>query len=706
MKKYIFLLFLALFSHNSGFLFGKSIHTQATLHSEMKVVQKGTSFWVGVFLEMEETWHTYWKNAGDSGGPTHIDWSLPKGLTAGPIQWPSPKRIEIPPLVTFGYEENVFLLNQIKVSPSYSGPSQVKIRAHVRWLECADVCIPGEARLMVPVQISADPSQINPDQSKLFSEGRAKLPLREAGWSIDATDKGKIVSLILTPPEWEATSIGKLDFFPEDKGLFTYSRPVVMPKRGGKKEILIRKVEGSTVTLSHLSGLLIRSEGWRGRGSEKSLSVSTPVKQGQSSPFSALFWIALLSAFIGGLLLNLMPCVLPVISIKLLGLVKQSRLPKQEQKRHGLLYGAGILFMFWLLLGILLFLRAQGQQRGWGFQLQHPAFVAVMAAFFHLFGMNLFGVFEVGTSLLKVEDILRSSRKKLSADADSFLSGILATIVATPCTAPFMGSALGFALVQPGYIAFVVFTALAFGMALPYLLLTFYPKWISKLPKPGPWMVILKQVLAFLMWATTLWLMWVFGLQVGVEGVISLLAGLLIITIAVWMWGNWAKPTHDRKLRRGSALIALIVFLFGAYWVIYSSSSTNGKGKGGNGFKSNGFESSSLWKPFTPEALQTSLNQENPIFIDFTASWCLTCQVNKRVALHNKKVLQKFREKNVVLYKADWTQQNDSITRALQSYGRSGVPAYVLYGKGTPKNYRLLPEILTPGILLAELDSL
>ncbi len=417
-----------------------------------------------------------------------------------------------------------------------------------------------------------------------------------------------------------------------------------------------------------------------------------PVKSGEE-PIG--IWIALLSAFLGGIILNLMPCVLPVLSLKILGIVQQSGEDSRKRIKHGIAFTLGVLASFLVLAGVLLLLRAGGEQLGWGFQLQSPAFIILLTILLFLFALSMFGVFEIGTSLTTVGQ--KSSND--TGFVGSFSSGILATVVATPCTAPFMGSALGYALSQPTIVALLIFAMLGLGMALPYLLLTTVPGLVKYIPRPGAWMESFKQFMGFLLMATVLWLLWVFSLQVGAEGLLILLAAFIIVSIGGWIfgrWGNIAKP----KPTRIKAILLTALFIIGGVVFAFKYIDTNVQ-------ISQSIEQGNInWQKFTPELLKKSLQEGKPVFIDFTAAWCLSCQVNEKVAFGSKDVQKAFKKLDVVMLKADWTNSDEMITKELAKFGRNSVPLYVLYSGKKNEEPQILPEIITPGIVLDALNKI
>jgi thiol:disulfide interchange protein DsbD len=400
--------------------------------------------------------------------------------------------------------------------------------------------------------------------------------------------------------------------------------------------------------------------------------------------------LAALFAFIGGMILNLMPCVLPVLSLKVLSFMRQAEAQKTRAWRHGLVFSAGVLTSFWVLAALLLILRAGGQAVGWGFQLQSPYFVLILAAFFFLFGLNLFGVFEFGTSFASLAGVVENP----AGYGHSFLTGVLAAVVATPCTAPFMGAALGFSLAQPATVSLLIFTCLGLGMAFPYLLLSFSPSLLAAMPKPGMWMISLEQFMGFLLMASVVWLLGIFGLQTGLASLNRALACLLAFAFAAWMVGRWAGPANAFAMRFVARGIALLVVAGALAWAL------SGLDAAEDPARPEGLR----WEPYSAERLASLRAEGKPVFIDFTAAWCLTCQVNERLALADRRVQEKFRELGVATLKADWTRRDEEITQALAGYGRNSVPLYVLYGRADEPV--ILPEILTPGQVLKALDEM
>ncbi len=679
-------------------------HVVAELISEVEWIVPGQPFDVALRFEIEENWHTYWLNPGDAGLPTNIQWQLPPGFSAGEIQWPYPERVVTPPLVSYGYSHEVLHIVRITPPADLQPGSSVTLKAKADWLVCEVVCIPGEAAVQLTLPVRAETPPRLSKWADAFAETRKKFPVKDTEWQITADVQDSLLVISVKPPQGQTTSEQPIIFAPAEEMVLENSVQPEFYRTDEEARLIFLISRYREEPLERLSGVLINEAGWQGPGSAKGLWIDIPVRgSGQSvaSGDGPGLWLALVFAFIGGMILNLMPCVLPVLSVKILGIVHQANSSHSKPWKHGLIFTAGVLVSFWLLAGALLALRAGGEHLGWGFQLQSPAFIVVLSSIMFLFGLSLFGVFEIGTSLAATGGRLDNK----SGNAGSFWSGVLATIVATPCTAPFMGSALGFALTQPVWASMLIFTFLGLGMAFPYIVLTSSPKLLRYVPKPGRWMESFKQFLGFLMMATVIWLIWVLGIQAGIDAVTSLLIALLIIGIAGWVYGRWGTPAMEGAARRWGIAIAAFLLIFGLSFAL----NTAGRAAAGGtmqistgGTNGEGIE----WQAFSPELVRELRAQKRAVFIDFTAAWCLSCQVNERVALANPEVVKKFRELNVAMIKADWTSRDETITKALAEFGRNSVPLYVLYYPDPDKEPLILPEILTPGIVLDALKTL
>jgi len=562
---------------------------------------------------------------------------------------------------------------------------------------------PGEESVALSLPVRDAPAE-EPRWAAPLAEARASLPAPlPAGWSASgaATDEG--YALRLAPAAGWDGSLDGVRFFPYEKGVIRHAaaQPVAPGEEG--VTFTLARSEFARGTPDRLAGVLVAPEGATWDGSARAVEVDVPLATAASTPPAGAgglgagglgagapitLLLALGLAFVGGLILNLMPCVFPILSIKILGFAEGRGQERGLMRKHGLLFGAGVLVSFWALAAGLIALRAGGESLGWGFQLQSPGVVAFLAVLMFAIGLNLLGVFEIGG---RVAGVTGSLDRKGGASG-AFLSGVLATIVATPCTAPFMGAALGWALAQPAAAALAVFTALGLGMATPYVTLSLFPAWMARLPRPGPWMETLKQVLSFGLFATAVWLVWVFGLQTGMDGVALLLGALTLVAFAAWVIGRWRWTTTPPRLRlmtRGIALGAVLLAVLAV---------TAGSRQAAPMMAAAG----DAWEPFRPAAVEEHLASGRPVFVDFTAAWCLSCQVNKRVALTVPSVERAFEERGVTRIRADWTHRDPEITAALESFGRSGVPLYVLYPGGGQEPV-VLPEILTPGIVLSAL---
>lgn len=677
-------------------------HLSVELVAEVEALSAAHArpFAVAIRYEIEKDWHVYWKNPGDSGKATSIQWRLPPGFQASPLEYPFPERIPVPPLTNYGFEGKVLLISEIAPA-SLVGRSQAQIEAHIEWLVCKQVCIPGEADLKLDLPIIASGKTYKEERYyREFDEFRSRIPKRtRVSGKASRNEKELELSVELPKNFRELLSSSDLDILPVDESLIKSSTlPRIEKINSGIRALF--ELEDQAPNLKHARFALGSHMQSRSIEFEVPLTVVKttfrPIEDPRQSVESGgdlaprashSLIVMLMFAFIGGLILNVMPCVFPILSLKVLSFVKKSGQSHSEVRREGIIFSLGIVISFLVLAGALLIFRAAGDSIGWGFQLQNPAFTVSLAILFFLIGLNLLGVYEIGTRLMGLGAGARFEHPTLEA----FFSGVLATLVATPCTAPFMGAALGFALAEPPIICLLIFTSLALGLAAPYLLFAFFPRWTRILPKPGAWMETLKQAFAFPIFATSLWLLWVFSLQTSGESLIVALGALLLIAFGAWL-----------QKRLGSNKFAGPVFLicvsFAWTYAVHSS------GKPPSHAPSPVVPEG--WQPYSEMKIQEAQGAGRPVFVDFTAAWCVSCQVNKKVALQNASVLKAFAEKNVLLLRADWTKKDASIARKLQEYGRSGVPLYLLYPGRDGAKPQILPEILTPGLLLEKLRSL
>ncbi len=659
----------------------KSQHITAELVSLSPSIAPGGVQQVGLVITLEQKWHVYWKNAGDAGNPPSIAWTLPQGITAGPLQFPIPTRLPNGPLMDFGYEDAVAFPVQISAAKGQK-PGQVHLDAHVRWLVCREVCIPGKAHLGLTLNVAPGAPVGQP--VGLLGESLSLLP-KPLPADAKLTVKGGKTDFVLTLNSGQSEA--DAEFYPDEQDQIVNAASQDVTSLPNGVELRVKRAPELTKLPDQLHGLLRISD-------KEAYEVSAPIvpgevaeapgKPGAAPATSGVTTITAIGlAFFGGIILNLMPCVFPVLFLKGLALVQSSGEERSRLRSHGLVYTLGILVSFWAIVGVLLILRAGGSQAGWGFQLQSPTFIALLAAGLFFFALSLAGQFDLGLSLTSVGGGLAQKQ----GYTGSFFTGVLATIVATPCTAPLMGAAIGFALAQPAGITFAVFTALGLGLATPYLALSFQPAWTRILPRPGAWMEILKQLTAVPLFATVIWLVWVYGrlyssgvaVGQGVDHLALLLCTLLLLAITGWALGKWPA-------KAGSTIAAVLIAAIGLAIPLYQPKDT-----------------SLVWAPYTKQALDQARAAGNPVFIDFTAAWCLSCQVNERAVLKSQDVQKQFSQHHVTLLRADWTQYDAEITKELASLNRSGVPTYVIYPAATTAAADVLPELLTKDLVLSAL---
>ncbi|MDB5826938.1 MAG: protein-disulfide reductase [Variovorax sp.] len=684
-------------------------------------VTPGAAVWVGLQIAHQPEWHTYWKNAGDSGLPTELALTLPPGITAGDIAWPVPEKIPVGTLANYGYEGTVVLPVPLTVSQDFkpatspTGSPEIDVRLKASWLVCRQECIPeqGDFSLKLPVQGSTALDKAG------FDGALAAQPVALAKpGAIDVQGKTLKVRLEGLPTAAQGKTLG---FFPEtgdvihtaavagkdwtqawDGATWTATipladqrsaSPTVMPvvvtlaaadRQAGqpiawRAEAPVTGTWPSAAPRAEVSPALQSALVANAAAPPATLPASTPASATAGSFIAALF-----GAFIGGLLLNLMPCVFPVLAIKVLGFASQAG-DKRGHRSAGIAYTAGVMLSFLALGGAMLMLRAAGEQMGWGFQLQSPVVVAVLAGLFTMIGLNLAGVFEFG---ILVPHSLCAAQVKHPV-ANDFLSGILAVVIASPCTAPFMGASLGFAIALPAAQALMLFAALGFGLALPYLAAGFIPAIARLLPRPGAWMETLRHVMAFPMFATVAWLVWVLGQQSGIDGAGALLG--LLVCLAALAW-SFSLRGRTRMLVSGVlvACSAAVVVAIGGNIVRTVEPAVAASG--------------ARWQPWSAARVAELNAAGRPVFVDFTAAWCVTCQYNKKTTLTNAAVLADFEARNVALLRADWTRQDPAITAALTALGRSGVPVYVLHTAG--KAPVVMTEILSTDEVRAALAAL
>jgi thiol:disulfide interchange protein/DsbC/DsbD-like thiol-disulfide interchange protein len=688
-------------------------------------VGPGKKVWLGLQLTHQPQWHSYWKNAGDSGLPTALQWTLPAGLTAGDIAWPLPHKIPIGNLANYGYEDTVLLPVPLTLGPDFKPPaltSEIEIRLQASWLVCRRECIPeeGSFTLKLPLRgstalhaaafnaaLAAAPRPLAGPTGGALPEPGARLD----GQSLVLTVAGLPVALRGQPLELfiEAPEIIETAATPTQSwasAVWTARVPLSAQRSSSPDRLpwlIVGTQDGSRVgyqLTTSVAGSWPVATSNAAAAARASLSpalaaaLQANATRVAATPQTSLsLWAALAGALLGGLLLNLMPCVFPVLAIKLLGFASQGQ-NRRAQRNSGLAYSAGVLTSFVALGALMLALRGAGEQLGWGFQLQSPAVVAALALLFTLLGLNLAGLFEFGQFLPSRISTLEARHPALN----SALSGLLAVAVASPCTAPFMGASLGLALGLPSWQALLVFAAMGTGMALPFLAASLSPALARKMPRPGPWMNTLRQALAFPMFATVVWLVWVLGQQSGIDGAAALLALLLVVSLLLWALSR-SGAGRVSLVWLATALLCAMLWALGPLMLKSLPPASVLAERAGRAQTEPG-----QWQAWTPQLAQQTLAQGRPVFIDFTAAWCVTCQYNKQTTLANAQVLADLQARQVLLLRADWTRRDPAITQALAELGRSGVPVYALYAPGKPP--QLLPEVLSVAVLKAALAAL
>jgi thiol:disulfide interchange protein len=656
---------------------------QPALYAESATVAPGQTLWTDLHLTIAPGWHIYWKNPGDSGLPTEIDWALPPGFTAGAIEWPTPERFQLGPIANYGYAGNADLLVPLSAPPGLAADGTPHIAAQVKYLVCSEICIPGEAQ--VSLDLAAGSGTLDPAEAARFAAARQALPIA-APFTVQFVTGKSDLRLIVPAAAIIGLTQPSATFFPDADNAIDHSAEEKVERRDGGLELVLATATGPTAAVPKTLDGVLALRGADGHARAYRISAAPGAAAPAAGRGTIGAWQAVLFAFIGGLILNLMPCVFPILSLKVLSFATAEA---GKRHHHGVAYAAGVVLSFAALGGALITLRAGGAAIGWGFQLQSPLVVALLAYLMLAMGLSLSGVAEFGAGIAGVGGGLAERRGLFGA----FFTGVLAVLVATPCTAPFMGAAFGFALVAPAALALAIFVALGAGMAAPMLAASLVPGAARLLPRPGAWMATLKQVLAFPLYGTAAWLIWVLIQEVGPEGSLMALFGLVAIGFAVWVYGRTRfAATGARRLGGGlagaglAAAVALAAMLQPA--------------AGRAPVTNDGL----AYEDFTPARLAALTAERKPVFVNLTAAWCLTCIVNERATLDRDAVRDAFAAHHVVALKGDWTRQDPEIARFLQSYGRSGVPLYLLYdGNGTAT---VLPQILTEAEIIDAVGKL
>jgi thiol:disulfide interchange protein/DsbC/DsbD-like thiol-disulfide interchange protein len=680
-------------------------NVKARLVSEVSAIGPGQSFWVALEFDIRDGWHTYWRNPGDSGQATTLKWQIPPGFMAGDIVWTTPHRFEIPPLVNYGYAKHAVHLVNITAPRELKPGTPIVLSAKAGWLVCSDVCIPEDAALQLTLPVRSEAGAVDPADAALFTAARGELPSAQLAATTARIQGDQLV--IALGREWGATlpQIKSLAFFPYDEGGIEYAAPQTLTRKQDAVELAM-KVGYQPPRAGIVHGVLLATEqsgndtvtvpmeiaasfsgpgGNQPAGSPR-FAPATPVVEKTTASLPVLLAFAIL----GGLILNLMPCVFPVLSIKAIGLVEQAKKHPAAVRAKGMVFAAGVISSMLCLAAVLLTLRAGGEQIGWGFQLQSPLFVTLLVYLLLAVGLNLSGVFEVGGGLAGVGDGLTQGDSYRA----SFFTGVLTTLVATPCTAPFMAFAVGAALTQPPALALCIFAALGFGLALPYLLLSFAPWMRRALPKPGAWMDTLKQVFAFPIYASAAWLLWVLAQQTSSFGLGAALAGAILIAFAAWAYQK------SKSSAAGGRVAALVTATLAVVLAVLLPVRFADVAAAASGVSAAGAHAADEWQPYDAAQVAKLNAAGRPLLVNFTASWCLTCLVNERNAFTDSAVQEVFRNKGVTLMKGDWTNRDPAITQALASFGRAGVPLYVVYNsKPGSTEPVILPQLLTASVV-------
>lgn len=661
----------------------------ASLVSADASVQPGTPITVAVRLEHKPHWHSYWVNPG-TGLPTTLKWSLPAGWKAGDIQWPAPIVLSDTRgnVIGNGYEGDLLLPVTLTPPTDIKPGTTVELPVAVDWLMCREECVPGSAKLSLTLPVKAEAPSPDAAFGARIRAVLAALPSGDPSWLVSATRDAKEAVLRITASGAAAAEDPTgVHFFSED-GTIASDQPqkVSSDGKGGLTLTLPVAADGPN-DLLRLRGVVTSTKGWRADGSLPGLKVdvafgaaAVPVASVPAAPVAAGGFIGTLAlAFVGGLILNLMPCVFPVLGIKILGFVNQAGADRRKVTLHGLVFTSGVLLSFWVLAGILAVLRAGGSQLGWGFQLQSPTFVFGLAAAMLAFALNMSGVFEFGLTATGIGSGLQSKSGLLG----SFLTGALATVAATPCAAPFLAPALGAALALSTLESFAIFTVIAVGLSAPYLLLSAFPSAVKVLPRPGAWMETFKQAMAFPLYATVAYLIWVMAGQLPETGLLSALFGLVLVALGVWAYGRWNAPGASPGRARFGTGACVVLLALGA-WTGWPVAAAPGD---------------IVWEKWSPEAVEKLRSENRIVYVDFTARWCATCQANKRLVFHSGDVLRAFSDKHIATLRGDWTNKDPMITAELAKYHRAAVPFNVVWMPGRAEPV-VLPEILSPSVVL------
>ena len=691
----------------AGPAFGQAVvqteNVRAELLADVATVKPGEPFWVALRQTIRPKWHTYWKNPGESGLPTEIKWTLPAGVTAEPIVWPTPHLFDIGGVINYGFQDEAMLL--VRITPAAGvATDSLRLAAEANWLVCEDVCIPEEGKFELSLPIAAAATPAPPATRALFDKARHSIPVESPWPARYGVAKSGDPTLIVEARGLKPDAIRDIYFFPADWGPIASMAKQTATVGADGIRIPLKRGDAKGALPDRLAGTLVLTEKTADGEIKQAFDLSAKLDASfvpasslagaeGSEPLSLVQ--ALLFALLGGLILNLMPCVFPVLAMKAAALARLAGHERSDMRRDGIAYTAGVLVSFAAMAAIVIAIRASLGDVSWGFQFQSPIFSLLIAYLFFVVGLNLSGVFEVGGRLAAIGQGLAGR----AGIVGSFFTGVLAVIVATPCTAPFMAAALGFALSQPAPQTASVLLAMGLGLALPYLLLSITPALQRLLPKPGIWMDRLRQFLAFPMYASAVWMIWVLTQQTGADGVIYALGGMILIAFAIWLLRIGSGTSPAAWLRRGFAAAAVLL-AFGAALKLEdgpaTAASASGNPVGGVSFEG--------WERYSRDRLNQAVAERKPVFVDLTAAWCITCLVNERVALETPASRRAFEHAGVVKLKGDWTNRDPEITSLLKELGRAGVPLYLWWAPGAAQP-KILPQVLTEALILSELSS-
>lgn len=675
----------------------EAAHTRASLLLPVTAARAGDTVLAAVRLQMDPGWHTYWRNGGDSGGPTRIEWELPAGVTAGEVRWPAPEKYTVEGTTTYIYHDDALLFVPLTLAANLQ-PGPLELKAKVSWLECEKLCVPGDEQVAAKLLVASS-TQPSPEAA-LLETARAGLPgdaqslKARAAWEPSPSDKSRHVVL-----EWDtpAQSDGA-DFYPDASDNFTISttaETLAAPPGLTKLRIAVTTVGGAWPT--NLSGLLINKAGDQVKAFEANIAIAGTAAPTAATKTSQSLGLMLLYAFIGGLILNIMPCVLPVIALKILGFVNQARESPARVRMLGLVYAAGVLVSFLVLAGLVIGLKTAGQAAGWGMQFSSPQFTIAFSVLVTLVALNLFGVFEVtlGGGVLGAAGELASRH----GTSGAFFNGVLATVLATPCTAPFLSVALGFAFSQSAAVVALTFLTVGAGLASPYVVLSWFPAWLKWLPKPGAWMQHFKVAMGFPMLATAIWLASLVSDKYG-ERAWWLGILLLFIGIAAWVFGEFIQRGQNA---RGIAAAILTGILAVAYlWILEGRLDwrhpLDPTQAAGTALKNS--PKGYAWQRWSADAVNQARAEGRAVIIDFTAKWCITCDTIVKSALQRPAVIDQLLRGNVAAFVADYTDYGPDIAAEMKRHGRAAVPLVLVFPASSSSPPIILPDpnpLLGPG---------